>query len=282
MCRVDDLVEILKRIEENIEQEVDYTQLYKGLNISGSSLQRIFPVLFNVTLSEYIRKRRLTKAAFELKQTQHSILDIALRYGYESPDAFAIAFKKQHGATPSGVRKGAPMNLFNALKLNLSIEGGNDLPIEIKTLPAFYVAGISIDTKVNSPDIPILWKQLSESELVDDLISFSSGKSFGVCYDMKDNGQVKYMAGWEVANPDKVKQLPVEVVLIESSTFAIIPCIGKIPESLHNAWNYMWKQFFPESGYIYSGKVDLEFYPQKVVDSKEYQMQIWVPVEKNN
>lgn len=279
---MDDLVEILKRIEENIEQEVDYTQLCKGLNISGSSLQRIFPVLFNVTLSEYIRKRRLTKAAFELKQTQHSILDIALRYGYESPDAFAIAFKKQHGATPSGVRKGAPMNLFNALKLNLSIEGGNDLPIEIKTLPAFYVAGISIDTKVNSPDIPILWKQLSESELVDDLISFSSGKSFGVCYDMKDNGQVKYMAGWEVENPDKVKQLPVEVVLIESSTFAIIPCIGKIPESLHNAWNYMWKQFFPESGYIYSGKVDLEFYPQKVVDSKEYQMQIWVPVEKNN
>lgn len=279
---MDDLVEILKRIEENIEQEVDYTQLYKGLNISGSSLQRIFPVLFNVTLSEYIRKRRLTKAAFELKQTQHSILDIALRYGYESPDAFAIAFKKQHGATPSGVRKGAPMNLFNALKLNLSIEGGNDLPIEIKTLPAFYVAGISIDTKVNSPDIPILWKQLSESELVDDLISFSSGKSFGVCYDMQDNGQVKYMAGWEVANPDKVKQLPVEVVLIESSTFAIIPCIGKIPESLHNAWNYMWKQFFPESGYIYSGKVDLEFYPQKVVDSKEYQMQIWVPLEKNN
>lgn len=279
---MDDLVEILKRIEENIEQEVDYTQLYKGLNISGSSLQRIFPVLFNVTLSEYIRKRRLTKAAFELKQTQHSILDIALRYGYESPDAFAIAFKKQHGATPSGVRKGAPMNLFNALKLNLSIEGGNDLPIEIKTLPAFYVAGISIDTKVNSPDIPILWKQLSESELVDDLISFSSGKSFGVCYDMQDNGQVKYMAGWEVENPDKVKQLPVEVVLIESSTFAIIPCIGKIPESIHNAWNYMWKQFFPESGYTYSGKFDLEFYPHKVVDSKEYQMQIWVPLEKNN
>lgn len=279
---MDDLVEILKRIEENIEQEVDYTQLCKGLNISGSSLQRIFPVLFNVTLSEYIRKRRLTKAAFELKQTQHSILDIALRYGYESPDAFAIAFKKQHGATPSNVRKGAPMNLFNALKLNLSIEGGNDLPIEIKTLPAFYVAGISIDTKVNSPDISILWKQLSESELVDDLISFSSGKSFGVCYDMQDNGQVKYMAGWEVENPDKVKQLPVEVVLIESSTFAIIPCIGKIPESIHNAWNYMWKQFFPESGYIYSGKFDLEFYPHKVVDSKEYQMQIWVPLEKNN
>nr|WP_249222416.1 GyrI-like domain-containing protein [Planococcus sp. MSAK28401] len=174
------------------------------------------------------------------------------------------------------------MNLFNALKLNLSIEGGNDLPIEIKTLPAFYVAGISIDTKVNSPDISILWKQLSESELVDDLISFSSGKSFGVCYDMQDNGQVKYMAGWEVENPDKVKQLPVEVVLIESSTFAIIPCIGKIPESIHNAWNYMWKQFFPESGYTYSGKFDLEFYPHKVVDSKEYQMQIWVPLEKNN
>lgn len=279
---MNDLVEILKRIEENIEQEVDYTQLCKGLNISGSSLQRIFPVLFNVTLSEYIRKRRLTKAAFELKQTQHSILDIALRYGYESPDAFAIAFKKQHAATPSSVRKGAPMNLFNALKLNLSIEGGNDLPIEIKTLPAFYVAGISIETKVNSPDISILWKQLAESELIDDLISVSSGKSFGVCYDMQDNGLVKYMAGWEVANPDKVKQLPVEVVLIESSTFAIIPCIGKIPESIHNAWNYMWKQFFPESGYRYSGKVDLEFYPQKVVDSKEYQMQIWVPVEKNN
>lgn len=278
---MDDLLVIINRIEENIDQGIDYTQLCKGLSISSSSLQRIFPVLFNITLSDYIRKRRLAKAAFELKQTQHSILEIALKYGYETPDAFTIAFKKQHGATPSAVRKGAPINLFNSLKLNLSVEGGNYLPIEIKTLPAFCVAGISINTTVNSPDISMLWEQLSESDVVDDLISLSSGKSFGVCYDMQENGQIKYMAGWEIENPEKVKQLPVEVVQIESSTFAIIPCTGEIPESIHKAWNYIWKQFFPESGYIYSGKVDLEFYPEKVTDSKDYQMQILVPIEKN-
>lgn len=277
---MDDLIEIMNRIENNSDRKIDYAQLCRGLSISSSSLQRIFPVLFNLTLSDYIRKRRLTKAAFELKQTRRSILEIALTYGYETPDAFTIAFKKQHGATPSAVRKGAPINLFNALKLSLSVEGGNDLPIDIQTLPAFYVAGISIDTTVNSPDISVLWEQLSESDAVDDLIRLSTGKSFGVCYDMQDNGQIKYMAGWEVENPDKVKQLPVEVVRIASATFAIIPCSGKVPESIHKAWNYMWKKFFPENGYMYSGEADLEFYPEKVSYSEDYQMQIWVPIVK--
>lgn len=279
---MDDLLEIINRIENNIDQDINYTQLCKGLSISSSSLQRVFPVLFNITLSDYIRKRRLTRAAFELKHTQHNILEIALKYGYETPDAFTVAFKKQHGATPSAVRKDAPINLFNSLELNLSVEGGNNLPIEIKVLPAFYVAGISIETTIMNSDISILWNQLSHSDLIDDLINLSSGRSFGVCYGITDDGKIKYMAGWEVENPDKVNHLPVEVIQVKSSTFAIIPCNGKIPDSIHKAWNYMWKNFFPESGYTYSGDVDLEFYPEKVTNSNEYQMQIWVPIEKNN
>lgn len=277
---MNDLVEIIRRIEENIDQEIDYNQLCKGLGITSNSLQRIFPVLFNITLSEYIRKRRLTKAAFELKQTQHSVLDIALKYCYETNEAFTTAFKKQHGATPSAVRKGAPFNLFDTLELNLTIKGGKEIPIEIKTLPDFYVAGISIDTFVNSPEISALWERLTNSDLVNDLMSISTGRSFGVCYDIKTNEQIKYMAGWEVEIPEKVKHLPVDVTLIKSSTFAIIPCVGEVPESLHNAWAYIWSKFFPESGYTYTGKVDLEYYPEKVTSDKNYQMQIWVPVEK--
>lgn len=277
---MNDIVEIIRRIEENINQEIDYNNLCKGLGVTSNSLQRVFPVLFNITLSEYIRKRRLTKAAFELQQTQHRVLDIALKYGYETNEAFSTAFKKQHGTTPSAVRKGACFKLYDVLEVDLTIKGGKEIPIEIITLPDFYIAGLSIKTSVNSPEISFLWEKLTSSDLVDELISVSTGRSFGVCYDIKNNEKIKYIAGWEIESPEKVEHLPVDVTLVESATFAIIPCIGEVPESLYNAWSYMWNKFFPESGYNYTGKVDLEYYPEKVTNDNNYQMQIWIPIEK--
>lgn len=279
---VSDLLIIINRIEANIEQQLDFNQLCEGLGMTASTLQRIFPVLFNITLTDYIRKRRLSKAALDLKQTEDSILEISLKYNYTTPEAFTAAFKKQHGATPSAVRKGTSFNFFKPIELNLSYTGADDLPIEIVTKPDFYVAGISIDTTVNNTDIPLLWDQLSRSDFIDELIKVSTGKSFGVCYDVNKDGHIKYMAGWGIDNPDVVKRLPVEVTLIESSTFAIIPCVGEFPQSLHNAWDYLWRKFFPESGYTYAGSADLEYYPSKVTDSKDYRMEIWVPIEKRN
>ncbi|MBC1645835.1 AraC family transcriptional regulator [Listeria welshimeri] len=278
---MNDLLKIINRIELNLDDEITYIQLCKNLNISVSTLQRIFPALFNITLSDYIRKRRLTKAAFELKQTHSSVLEVAIKYGYESADAFTSAFKKQHYATPTAIRNGAPINVFNPIRLNSLYEGGDFLQIEVKKIPSFYIAGISIETTVNSDEIGLLWQKLLESNLVDDLLlSSKTGNSFGVCYDIRDNGCIKYMAGWQVDNPDVVKHLPVETILIETTTFAVIPCVGQVPESLHKAWQYVWGTFLPESGYNYTGFFDLEYYPEKVTDSNDNRVQILVPIEK--
>lgn len=268
--------------KKNPNQEVELNKLCEGLSMTPNILQRIFPVIFNITLTDYIRKRRLTKAALELKQTDLSIIEIALKYNYSTPEAFSTAFKKHHGVTPTAVRKNAPFNFFKPIEVSLYYEGGDNLSIEIVTKSDFYVAGLSIDTTVNNTDIAMLWEQLNQADFIDELIQMSTGDSYGVCYDTKRNGYIKYVAGWCIKDPDIVKHLPVEVTRVESSTFAIIPCKGKFPESLHSSWNYMWNKFLPESGYSYAGTADLEYYPSEVTDSKVYHMEIWVPVAKTN
>lgn len=264
-----ELEEVLQRIEENLDKELDLRTLCNGLSFSQTSLQRFFPILFNLTVSDYTRKRRLTLAAFELKQSSKSILEIALKYGYESPDSFTVAFKKHHNHTPTEVRNGASINVFRALKMNLSIEGGESLPVEIKTIPSFYVAGKAIETSVNHPDISVLWDEVNHSDYLDELIELSTKKSFGVCSELAETGKIQYIAGWEVSHIDKVKHLPVDTFKVKESTFAIIPCKGEIPESIHKAWQY-----------VYSGECDLEFYKEGDVTSSDYQMEIWVPVKK--
>lgn len=102
--------------------------------------------------------------------------------------------------------------MFNAINLFLSLKGGDYTVVEIKTLPDFYVAGISLITTANNPDISKIWKQLLTSDSINDLIDKSNGNSFGVCYDMQDNEQMKYLAGWQVDNPEKL------------STFLLILC----------------------------------------------------------
>ncbi|MBZ6528077.1 AraC family transcriptional regulator [Aerococcaceae bacterium DSM 111021] len=279
---MNDLVQVINRIEKNLDYEIDYNQLCKGLSLTNSTLQRIFPVIFNMTTSEYIRKRRLSKAAFDLQHSKFSVLEIALKYGYETHEAFTTAFKKFHENTPSAVRKGASFRFIDKLELSITIQGGKELPLEIITLPDFYVAGLSINTSANSPEISKLWRQLTESNLVNKLIKVSTGNSFGVSYGINNNGTLTYMAGWEIKNPELVNHLPLQVTLIPSTTFAIIPCFGRFPESLYHAWNYILNKFLPESGYTYIGKFDLEYYPNKFTDDTNFPMQLWIPIEKIN
>jgi AraC family transcriptional regulator len=95
----------LTYIEENLAQEIDYKEVAKRALCSEYHFKRMFSFLAGVTLSEYIRRRRLTLAAFELKQDRVKVIDVAMKYGYHSPDSFARAFQQLHGITPSEARK---------------------------------------------------------------------------------------------------------------------------------------------------------------------------------
>lgn len=129
-------------IEGNLTETIDYEEVAKKCYSSSYHFQRVFSILCGFTLGEYIRNRRLTLAGRELATTNAKVIDIAMKYGYESPDSFAKAFQKFHGILPSQARNnGSNLKSFSRLVLKFSLEGGTTMNYRIETKPALTLLG---------------------------------------------------------------------------------------------------------------------------------------------
>lgn len=129
-------------IEDNLTETIDYEEVAKMSYSSSHHFQRVFSILCGYSLGEYIRNRRLTLAGKELATTNAKVIDIALKYGYESPDSFAKAFHKFHGILPSQARSnGNNLKSFSRLVLKFSLEGGTTMNYRIETKPALKLIG---------------------------------------------------------------------------------------------------------------------------------------------
>lgn len=129
-------------IEDNITEMIDYEEVAKQCYSSSYHFQRVFSILCGFTLGEYIRNRRLTLAGRELATTNAKVIDVAMKYGYESPDSFAKAFQKFHGILPSQARSnGSNLKAFSRLVLKFSLEGGTTMDYRIETKPALILLG---------------------------------------------------------------------------------------------------------------------------------------------
>ncbi|MFR6312790.1 helix-turn-helix domain-containing protein, partial [Anaerofustis stercorihominis] len=131
-------------IEDNITEEITIEDIAKKAMISPFYFQKGFTMLCGFTVGDYIKKRRLSLAGSELISTDKKIIDIALKYGYNSPDSFTKAFTRFHGATPTSVRKGEKMiKSFASLKINFTLEGGYTMDYKIVKKEQFTVIGVS-------------------------------------------------------------------------------------------------------------------------------------------
>lgn len=129
-------------IEDNLTETIDYEEVAKKCYSSSYHFQRVFSILCGFTLGEYIRNRRLTLAGRELATTNAKVIDVAMKYGYESPDSFAKAFQKFHGILPSQARSnGSNLKSFSRLVLKFSLEGGTTMNYKIETKPAITLIG---------------------------------------------------------------------------------------------------------------------------------------------
>lgn len=129
-------------IEDNLTETIDYEEVANNCYSSTYHFQRVFSIFCGFTLGEYIRNRRLTLAGRELATTNAKVIDVALKYGYESPDSFAKAFQKFHGILPSQARSnGSNLKSFSRLVLNFSLEGGTTMNYRIETKPALTLLG---------------------------------------------------------------------------------------------------------------------------------------------
>ena len=132
-------------IEENLTEEIDYEKVAAESFSSSYHFQRVFSILCGYTLGEYIRLRRLSLAGAELANGKDKVIDIALKYGYDSPDSFAKAFQKFHGITPSQARAdGSMLKSFSRLSIKISLEGGSTMNYRIEEKSPMILTGFKV------------------------------------------------------------------------------------------------------------------------------------------
>ncbi len=168
----------LTYIEENLTNDIDFKEAAKLAFCSEYHFKRMFSFLTGISLSEYIRRRRLTLAAFELKDRSAKVIDIAIKYGYHSPDSFARAFQHLHGIRPSEAKhNGHSLKAYPRMTFQLSIKGGNEMNYRIEEKEAFCIVGIKkrvpIIFKGVNPDIASMWESLDE-ETINELKELSN------------------------------------------------------------------------------------------------------------
>lgn len=266
-------------IETVLEDEIDEKKITHLSGYSYAMFSRLFSILTETTLSEYLRGRKLTEAAIALRDTDEKVIDIAFRFGYESSDSFGTAFKNFHGFTPSEVRNGKPFKLISRIQLALTVKGGRSMNVTIQKKGSFTVAGFN-EENINSSLCPKVWNKLYEKYSQEELASLGDGESVGICHDVESPNVINYMAGYIVTDVDKAKSMGLDILEVEEAEYAIVELKGVVPECIHNGWKYVMEVFFPEHGYVHSGAPDFEYYYEGNMDSKDYKMELWIPIVK--
>lgn len=133
------LQQAINYVEEHITEPIDYAQVAKAAYSSSFRFQRVFSVICGYSLGDYIRFRRLSLAGNELATTNAKVIDIALKYGYDTPESFSRAFLKFHGVTPSSAKHGANIKSFSKLSVKLILHGGTTMDYRIEKKEAFDV-----------------------------------------------------------------------------------------------------------------------------------------------
>ena len=276
--------ETMKYIEETLTDRIDERKIALLSGYSYPLFSRMFSIMVDYPLSEYIRFRKLSCAAIDLRESDEKIIEIAFKYGYESQDSFSLAFKKFHGHTPKEVRKGSAFQIFSPIRLSLSVEGGKNMDIKIMKKSAFKVAGLT-ERIEEGGDFPDVWDKLFKKVSEKKLESLGNGQSYGACYEIEKNEKenseskytVSYMAGYDVQNIDKAADLGLSILEVPEAEYAVVKLKGIVPNCIHEGWKYVTGTFFPEQGYRHAGTPDFEVYSY----SPGYEMELWVPIVKD-
>jgi AraC family transcriptional regulator len=278
----------LNYIEENLTDEIDFAEVARRTFCSEYHFKRMFPFLAGVPLSEYIRRRRLTLAAFDLRDSKLRIIDIAVKYGYNSPDSFTRAFQSLHGVTPSEARKnGQSLKAYPRMTFQLSIKGGSEMNYRIVEKEAFHIVGIKkrvplIYEGVN-PEIAAMWQSLN-MDLINELKSLSNVEPSGLISAstnfserLAENSELDHYIG--VATTEECPEHLAKLNVL-ASTWAVFEAVGPFPDTLQNIWGRIYSEWFPSSSYEQTEGPEMLWNEHKDTSSPTFKSEIWIPLKK--
>ena len=275
-------------IEENLTEEIDYDEVAKEAACSSFYFQRIFSILCGMTLGDYIRNRRLTLAGNELSATNDKVIDIALKYGYESPESFTRAFARFHGITPSEAKKdGSKLKSFSRLSVKITLSGGNIMDYKIIEKEAFdiieKVETHSVEDSENAKSIPEFWTRSHQNGTVKTLMDVTTDRKFifGVCYgNLPENAKTFDYSIAATYAKDAVVPEGFRRNTIPARTWAVFECKGAMPNAIQDLWHKIVSEFFPTSSYKPTYEMDIEAYSEGNMGDPDYYSEIWIPVVK--
>lgn len=281
---IESISKAIEYIEENITEDISLDDISKVSYISSFYFQKGFSMLCGYSVSEYIRKRRLSLAGNDLIHTDEKIIDIALKYGYDSPDSFTKAFIRFHGVTPTVVRKkGATIKEFVPLKVNLDLKGGYTMEYKIEERDSFKVIGLSKTIKYETAyeDVPKIWKSFIMKSTFKNInskygINIDSTMScnefeYIICDDY--NSDMKIPKGFVI------REIP-------KHTWVIFSCVGPSSKSIKETNEKIFKEWLPNSNnYEIADGYNIEMYSnpkdyKNGVNDEKYYCEIWIPVKK--
>lgn len=281
LLRIKDALEL---IEQRLEGRVDIDEIPRAACVSPFHFQRVFLILTGMTVAEYTRKRKLTLAAQELATTSSNVIDVALKYGYDSPESFTKAFRKIHGIPPSEARSpGASLKAFPRISFHLSLKGDQDMDYKIIDKEAFKVIGKAIEVKCHDKgQISRFWQECHQNGMIEKLGSLGNGGNLlGACMHMQpESGDFTYM----IAAPTDL-EAPVEgfsLTMIPRSTWAIFNAVGPVPHAIQQVFERIFQEWFPATGYEVANAPELEVYSPGDTSAEDYLCEIWTPIIKSD
>ena len=264
-------------MEEHLTDSVTLAEIAGSVNLSAFHFQRAFSLLTGVSPAEYLRKRRLSQAGAELADGKSRVIDIALKYGYDSPESFTKAFTRFHGVSPTQVRNGSSIRFMNRYTVRISIDGGCIMEYKIEKWDAMDLlvhTGI-FHAETSEQEIPAFWDAYYASEELRKIPGY-----LGVCAQQKtDSDEFTYGIGCRASDVDGIPD-GFEILHIPEHTWAVFKCVGPMPKAIQEMWGKIYREWLPVSDYELVPDCDIENYLPGNPASANYVSEICFPVKR--
>lgn len=277
------IVDYVENHLQRTEEEIDTDEIAKIAECSFDFFQKVFSYMNKISFSEYVRARKLTLAGYELKSSPIKIIDLAYKYGYDSPTSFTKAFSKFHGVSPTEARENqTSLVVYPKMKINVN----EKYSWSLQTKPSFRLIGkmtiISCENNQHFEKIPGFWSQCFRDGTFSKLLNLNDGSIngvFGLTVDFNyEENSLTYaiMTNSTTLNLDSFEEL-----ILPEHTWAVFDCFGAIPKAIQDGWRYLNEEWIIQYPFKHADSPELEWYGEGNTFSDSYHSQIWIPILKD-
>lgn len=266
----------IEYMENHLTDDITLGNIAESVHISVFHFQRAFSMMAGISPAEYLRKRRLSQAGAELANGNGRIIDIALKYEYDSPESFTKAFSRFHGFSPMQVRKGSLLKYMNRYTIRITIDGGSIMEYKIEKWEAMdlLVHTKTFHAETSEKEIPAFWDEYYSNEKYRNIPGY-----LGICAQKKtESTKFQYGIG---CNASDVKGIPegFEIIHIPKYSWAVFRCVGPSPEAIQSMWDKIYNEWLPISEYELIPEYCIENYLPGNPTAEDYVSEICIPVK---